>query len=197
MKHLFFILLIVSGINATASSQNNKLIPEALRLKTAFDQLQNDPKSVELQKNYIDLFPDNSVIFKKVFAAPELDQLYDHYPQCIYKLKDVWDNYPELVGSKLIQLSIGLKKWDADAIGLVQKLTVDYANTHMDVFLNKVKQLDEQGKNTLITFLADVENHNAYKRYQDLIDNLKNKHESDLAISFEKARELRKSLKSH
>ena len=195
MKHLILILIIVLSFINKGFSQNDKLIPEALVIKTAFDKLQHDPKSAELQKRYIDLFPDNSMIFKKIFCSPTFDQLYHNSYLYIDELKDLWDFYPDVIGFKLIRLCIGFKKWDVDAIGNIQSLTVDYANSHIDLFITKIKQLDNKEQNTLITFLADVENHSAYKIYQSLIDNLKNKNESDLVSRFEKAREKRKSEK--
>ncbi len=195
MKYLILILIFVLNFNKTGFPQNNKLIPEALAIKTAYDKLQNDSKSLELQKTYIDLFPDNPEIFKKIFCSPTFDQLYENSQLYIFKLEDLWNNYPDLIGTKLIRLCIGFKKWDADAIGHIQHITVEYANVHIDLFVSKIKQLDNNEQNTLITFLADVENHSVYKDYQNLIDNLKKEKELELVSDFEKAREIRKSQK--
>jgi hypothetical protein len=197
MKHFIIILIIVLGFNKLSLSQTEKLIPEALAIKTAYNKLQDHPDSAELQKKYIDLFPDNSTVFRNVFQTLNFDQLYNNSNLYIYKLRDIWDRQPDLIGYKLIRLCIGFKSWEADAIGYIQDLTVEYANAHIRIFITKVNHLSNDDQNALITFLADVENHSDYKSYQSLIDNLKKNDQTDLAVKFEKARELRKSKNDH
>jgi hypothetical protein len=191
MKHLILILILLLSFNYSGYSQNDKLIPEALAIKMAFDNLQKDSNSIELQKKYIDLFPDNEVIFKKVFASPNFDQLYMQSDLYIFKLSKIWDNDPELIGDKLIKLSIGFKYWDADAIGYIQHLSIDFANSHLSIFTKQVINLTSKEQDILITFLADVENHRVYKSYQKLIDQLIEINQNALADKFEKARIIR------
>ncbi|MEI6091765.1 MAG: hypothetical protein WCR42_15015 [bacterium] len=191
MKRLILILILVLSFNYSGYSQNDKLIPKALAIKIAFENLQKDSNSIELQKKYIDLFPDNEVIFKKIFASPTFDQLYMQSDSYIFKLSKIWDNDPVLIGAKLIRLCIGFKYWEADAIGYIQNISIDFANSHLPIFTKLVENLTSMEQDILITFLADVENHKAYECYQKLIDHLIEINQNDLADKFEKARTVR------
>jgi len=115
----------------------------------------------------------------------------------IFKFADLSKDFLDLVGDKLINLCIGLKKWDADAIGHIQHVTMGYANSNYSDFIGLIKKLDNQDLKTLATFLADVENHSAYSDYQNFIDKLKINKETELVDLFKKVKEIRISQKDH
>jgi len=197
MRHLELILIILVSFNLASFSQTDILIPEAQTIKTAYDNLLKNPDNKELQKRYIIGFPDNADIFKRVFQSPTFDQLYMDSHLYIFKLAELSKNYRDLVGDKLIRLCIGLKKWDADAIGHIQHVTMGYANSNYSDFIGLIKKLNNQDLPTLVTFLADVENHSVYGDYQEFMDKLKSNKETGLFDLFKKAKDTRISQKDH
>ncbi|RXQ91025.1 hypothetical protein EO244_13050 [Ancylomarina salipaludis] len=197
MKHLKLILIFIVSFNLSTYSQTDKLLSESQTIKTSYDNLLKNLDNKEFQKRYIVDFPDNIEIFKKVFQSPTFDQLYMDSHLYIFKLAELSKNFSDLVGDKLIRLCIGLKKWDADAIGHIQHVTMGYANSNYSDFIGLIKKLNNQDLNTLVTFLADVENHSAYGDYQGFMNKLKTNMETELFDSFKKAKELRISQKDH
>lgn len=183
--------MIVLSFNVPAFSQADKLIPAAKAVKIAYDNLIKNPFNNDLQKKYIIDFPDNAEVFKQVFHSSTFDQLYGDSHLYIFKLAELSKNFPDFVGDKLIRLCIGLKKWDADAIGDIQHVTMGYSNSNYSDFIRLVKKLNKQDLITLVTFLADVENHSAYVDYQKFMDKLKTNNESDLFELFENTKETR------
>ena len=183
--------------NLLIFSQTNKLLPEAQVIKTAYDNLLKNPVNKELQKKYIIDFPDNAEIFERVFQLPTFDQLYMDSHLYIFKLAELSENFPVLVGEKLIRLCIELKKWDADAIGHIQYVAMGYTNSNYSDFIGLIKKITNQDLNTLVTFLADVENHSAYGDYKDFMNKLKVNNETRLYNLFKKAKDKRMSQKDH
>jgi tetratricopeptide (TPR) repeat protein len=177
--------------------QGNNLISEAREIATAYAQLQENPSSKELQKKYVDIFPDDADIFKKVFDPPTFDQLYSDSHLYIYKLADLSESYADEVGRKLVTLCVELKKWDADAIGYIQHVTIGYANSHYDNFMGIIKGLKQQDLGILATFLADVENHSAYTEYTDFQKKLETNGEQTVYDVFKKAKEDRIKRNDH
>lgn len=192
LKLIIFLLLI----ELSAFSQNDKLIPEAKEILIAFENLEKNPQSPIYQEKYINVFPDNAVLFKKIFDPAKFDQLYDGHLY-IFKLNDLSHNFPDKIGQKLINLCVGLKKWDADAVGYIQIVTMEFANTNYQKFISLIKNLNQKELTTVIIFLADVEDHSDYKPYQDLIDKLNQNKEKILLAQFKKAREERIKQKDH
>jgi len=185
------------SFNLTMYSQTEKLIPESQTIQTAYDNLLKNPTDKDLQKRYITVFPDNVDLFKHVFQSPTFDQLYKDSHLYIIKLAEISTDYPDLVGTKLIKLCIGLKKWDADAIGYIQHVTMGYANSNYSDFIGLIKTLKKQDLKTLTTFLADVENHSAYGEYQEFLEKLKSNKETELFDLFKKAKETRNAKPHH
>jgi hypothetical protein len=90
-----------------------------------------------------------------------------------------------------------LKKWDADAIGNIQHVTIGYANSNYDAFIEIVSGLESQELNELAKFLADVENHSVYTEYTDFMSKLEQNGEQTVCNVFMKAKEDRISRKDH
>ena len=197
MKQIMLILLGLVIFNLTVSSQTDKLMPEAQTIKSDYENLLKNPDNKDLQKRYINDFPNSADDFKRIFHSPTFDQLYMDSHMYIFKLNELSKNYSDLVGEKLIGLCIGLKKWDADAIGHIQHTTIGYANANYSDFVRLIKKISLEDLNTLVTFLADVENHSAYGYYQDFMDKLKLNNETELFDLFKKAKEKRINQKDH
>jgi hypothetical protein len=197
MKHLILVFIIVMSFNLSTFSQTDKLVPAAKRVKQAYENLIKNPDNKETQKRYIIDFPENADVFKQVFQSSTFDQLYKDSHLYIFKLAELSENFPDLVGGKLIRLCIGFKKWDADAIGHIQHVTMGYANSNYSDFMGLIKKLNKQDLNTLVTFLADVENHSAYGDYQKFMDKLKSNNEAVLFDLFENAKETKNSQNDH
>ncbi|MGE5458780.1 MAG: hypothetical protein ACM3RX_10535 [Methanococcaceae archaeon] len=195
MKQIKLVVILFS-ITLSGFPQVEKLIPEAREIKIAFENLEKNPESSLYQEQYINDFPENAVIFKKVFAPAEFDQLYDGHIY-IFKFNELAQKYPDKIGHKLIVLCIGLKEWDADAIGYIQHTTIAYANTRYSDFISLARKLSQKDLSALIKFLADVENHSAYKEYQSLMDKLSQNGENGLLAQFKKAKEERMNQKNH
>jgi hypothetical protein len=176
---------------------SNEWLPETQKIKATFEQLHEEPDSKQIQKKYVEIFPDDAVIFKKVFDSPKFDQLYTVSHTFIYKLAELSESYPDEVGRKLVTLCVGLKEWDADAIGYIQHVTIGYANSHYDRFMEIIKGLKPQDLDILATFLADVENHSAYQEYSDFQKKLQANGEQTVYDVFKKAKEDRINRNDH
>lgn len=197
MRHLKLILILLFGINLTTYSQTDKLIPKAQTIKTAYDDLLKNPGNMDLQKRYVMVFPDNADVFKQVFDSPTFDQLYADSHLFIFELFELSKSYPDLVGEKLITLSIGLKKYEADAISFIQHETMRYSYSYYSDFIRLIKKLSKKDLNTLATFLADVEAHDAYIEYKVFLDLLESNKENGLLKLFKHVKNKRISKKNH
>lgn len=196
MKQIKLVILLFF-ITSSGFSQLKNLIPEAKEIKLAFENIEKNPGSSTYQVKYINVFPENASLFRKVFASPKFDQLYENSHLYIFKFLDLAQNYPDRIGEKLIKLCIGLKEWEADAVGHIQHITIEFANTRYPNFISLAKNLNQKELSTLIAFLADVENHSAYKAYQDLMDKLRQNSENTFLAQFNKAKEERMKQKDH
>jgi hypothetical protein len=184
-----FILLFKVGYSQT-------LIAEALKVKTAYDNLSADTNSGKLQQVYITSFPSNTNSFLKVFQTEKFDQLY----MDSYKYIDVFEkcatNFPAEVIDKCVDIGKNLV-WDADAVGQLQHISVNLAVSHTAIYVTKYKTLSSKEQSSLINFYADVENHSAYPEYQELINKLNLIGENNIAKDLETARTIRKRKRDH
>lgn len=188
------LIIIFMCIYSLGFSQTNNLTDEARKVKNTYENLKRNPNSMELQKKYIEIFPENVETFKRVFCSETFDQLYKDNHSYISEFSRLSIDFSDLVGNKLIKLCVGIKKWEADAIGDIQHITMEYANSNYNDFVKKTHLLN---KNDLITFLADVENHSAYRLYQEFMGKLEEHNEPELFTKFKEAKEERISKKDH
>jgi hypothetical protein len=165
-------------------AQQKPLSPKAQRLSEALLQLMSSPNDSAIQEHYLKLFPQDYKDFLELF---DLDrELYDGH-EYILALPSLAKNHELEVGRLLIQLSKDAH-YEADALSYLQHDTAAYAGEHTKIFASLLGQLSAAKQSQLITFLADVENHAAYKEYQPIIDHLKTLGENELAHKFEIAR---------
>jgi hypothetical protein len=175
---------------------SQSFIPEAIKVKTAFENLSVDPDNKKLQKDYISAFPNDTKTFLKVFQTEGFDQLYSESYKYLNELERCSSSFPNEVINKCINIGKNLV-WDADAVGQLQHISVTLNAKYISVFVNCYRKLNTKEQDNLIKFYADVENHNAYKIYQDLIDKLNSVGQRDISEKLETARKNRKQQENH
>jgi len=189
-------LLAISSLLFIATGFSPTLIPEALKLQTAFANLSADPDNKRLQENYIAAFPTDTKTFLIVFQQEKFDQLYSESNKYINELERCSTSFPEKAMSKCINIGKNLI-WDADAVGELQQISVTLNARYISVFISLYKNLKNKEQENLIQFYANVENHGTYKIYQDLIDKLNSVGQRDISEKLETARTSRKLQKDH
>lgn len=172
------------------------ILNDVTKVKSAYENLSADKNSKKLQQDYISAFPSDTKTFLAVFQSDKFDQLYSDSHKYIEALENCATNSPTEVISKCVDIGKNLV-WDADAVGLLQHISVDIAIQHPPTFVSKYKTLNDKEQDKLINFYADVENHSAYPEYQDLIDKLNSIGEKDIAKKLETARTFRKAKHGH
>jgi hypothetical protein len=184
-----FLLLFKIGYSQT-------LIADAMKVKTAFDNLSVDTNSKKLQQAYIAAFPSDTNTFLKVFQTEMFDQLY----MDSYKYLEAFEKCAIIFPTEVIGKCVDIGKdlvWEEDAVGQLQHMSVKLAIKHVIVFVSKYKTLDGKEQNQLINFYADVENHSAYPEYQELINTLNSIGEKGIAKELETVRAIRKGRHDH
>ena len=190
IKFLFiFLLLSIYGYSQA-------LIPDAVKVKTAFNNFSADTNSKKLQQIYVAAFPSDTKTFLKVFQAEKFDQLYMNSYKYLEAFEKCATTFPTQVIGKCVDIGKNLV-WDADAVGQLQQISVQLATKYVKIFVKKYKTLDSKAQDKLLTFYADVENYNAYPEFQELILRLKSIGETDIAKKLDRARTLRKAGSNH
>jgi hypothetical protein len=177
-------------------TQAQTLIPEAQKVKSAFESLSANPQSKELQQSYVSAFPSETKTFLNIFHSEEFDQLYDSSHVYIYAFADCSDMFPAEVIDKSIDIGKNLV-WDADAVSYLIHVSVMLATEHVQLFVEKYRLLTSKEQNNLLALYADVENHDAYSEYQILINVLYSRGENDIAQKLNEARAIRKMRNDH
>jgi hypothetical protein len=190
------IKLLITSLLMIGVAQSQTLIPDAQKMKVAFDSLSVNINSKVLQENYIAAFPADTKTFLSVFQTEKFDQLYMESDKYLSAFEMCSKSFPSKVISKCIDIGKNLV-WDADAVGQLQHMSVYLANKHLKVFVSKYKTLNGNEQNKLIAFYADVENFSAYQMFQDLIDQLNSIGEKEIAMKLDSARAIRKKNNHH
>lgn len=190
------LLIILISILTFNFANSQSLLPKAQKLKIAFDKLLTNDKSLEFQKNFLDAFPSDSKSFLSIFQSKNFDQLDSDYEKYLLTFEKCSNNFPNETIDKSVDIGKSLI-WDADAVGLIQNISIKLANKYLRIFISKFRLLTDKEQNGLIAFFADVENFDSYPEYQELINNLKMIDEKNMAQKFEKARQMRKLKNDH
>jgi len=180
-------LFVLATLPPIAYAQEKPLSPEARRLSDALTELKAHPDDSTAQERYLETFPRTYKDFLNLFGYHH--ELYDGH-EFIDLLPLLADRHETEVGSLLVQLSKDAEK-EADAPTYLQQATAIYASHYTKTFATLVNQLTRKQRMSLVDFLADVENHSAYKDYQETIDHLKSLGQNRLANEFEVARKKR------
>lgn len=180
MKKLFAGLIFIVLTHAVFAQQ---LSSKSKEIVAAYNQLQKQPDSKAYQLDYIKVFPGNSTEFIKTFESEDFSQLYNNS----YQYVDAFVNLTKYYSSEIIYKSINIGKnlvWEADATGQIQHEIVGMGNSYTAIFIKAIKSLTPKDQSSLITFLADVENHQAYPEYKRLYKSIAHAGEKDLANHF-------------
>jgi len=179
-----FIYMLSICLSAAGSANQSTMPNGAEQLTQALAQLQRAPDDRKVQERYLDAFPQTYKSFLELFDFNH--PLYDghEYVETLYSLVG---SHELEVGRLLVQLSKDAH-YDADAPSYLQNATATFGSQHIEIFLALLKQLPVGEQANLITFLADVENHQAYPEYQLIIDHLKALDERSFARKFVAAR---------
>ena len=193
LRSIFKLILLFSLI-FIAGAGSKSLTREALEMQQALHALDKNPKSNTLQKKYLDKFPKNIRIFRKLFAQPDFSELYSGSYKYIFRLKDLAKNHPVIVGKILISISKDAH-YEADSLAYLQSTLAEYIVNYTAHFVKLLKKYSKNDVSNLVKYLADVENHSAYEEYPIIIKNLNKLGEHELAKQFALERDKRKKIK--
>lgn len=180
MKKLFISLVLIVLTHAVFAQQ---LSSKSKEIIAAYNQLKKHPDSKTYQLDYIKVFPSNSTDFLKTFDPEDFSQLYSNSYQYIDALVKLTKNYPSAIICKSINIGKNLV-WEADATGQIQHELVAMGNSFTPIFIKAIKSLTPKEQAGLITFLADVENHQAYPEYKRLFKSIVHAGDKGLANQF-------------
>jgi hypothetical protein len=157
-------LLMTSNVMAAVSPMSAKL--ERLR------------QSIELnpthsaQKEYLQAFPHTCTTFKKSFYGKDLDELYPTHEQHLTLLQSLFGENP----NEVVTIWLGVATnctWEADALGYLQHQLAGFGATDTKAFAAALLAKPVGEQRSIVRFLADVENHEAYDEYKMIQRNLK------------------------
>jgi hypothetical protein len=192
MKTLLSILFLI----LSKSLLSQVLIPDAVKIKSAYELLLADTSNKKLQESFVVAFPSNTRSFLDVFQAKNFDQLYNESYKYLELFEKCAAEYPQEVLGKCVNIGRYLI-WDGDAVGQLQNICISLSIEYPRVFLNDYQTLSIKDQNGLISFYADVENFDAYPEFQELIDKLNSIGQSAISRKLENARTKRIKSNDH
>jgi hypothetical protein len=202
MELIVVILCLVSEV-FSQDHTTSPLSPVSQKITDAYNTLATKPNSKQIQKLYLETLPNDYKTFERVFDPPDFTQLYDSSDKYLFILNSIADSLPNDVCHKLISLAkhgeLYLKKsaFIADAPNYLQHITIYFATKHPKLFVDSIKVLSKSQQDSLVTFLADVENHDSYDPYTTFIEYLKDMKENKLLKLFLHAKKERVKYKHH
>jgi len=170
------------------------LSPQSKEVKAAWEALNKQPDSKQLQLAYLKVFPSNKRDFVAVFEPDDFKQLYSGGEKYIDSFAALAKNYPGAVIDKSINIGKDLQ-WEADGIGQLQGAIVVMGVNNTIIFSKRLKLLTVIQQSRLIKFLADEDGIKHDQTYQELINGLIKIGEKALAHKFEIARTEREKEK--
>ncbi len=182
-KGLLKLILFLVLITPVSLVFGQQLLAKSKQVQSVYSQFLKNPKSQTCQLNYIEVFPDDTTQFLRVFASADFGQLYQDSYNYIEDFFKLGKYHTVLVINKSIDIGKNLR-WEADAVGYLQHGIVALGNKYTSLFILKINSLSPDEQSNLITFLADVENHDAYPEYKQLIKSIKAARRTDLADKF-------------
>ncbi|MBN21263.1 MAG: hypothetical protein CL678_08235 [Bdellovibrionaceae bacterium] len=154
--------------------------------KTYFDRLNllrseiSDGAKENFQLEYISIFPNNFKNFTKTFGyfpKRKVKNLYHNSHEHISTLVGISKKQPKKVMELMLNIAVD-GTWDADAVSHLQHSLVKLIKDRMDIFLSSFSIIKKDKQNTIIRFLADVENHYVYDDYKAILKMLKKQNKS-------------------
>lgn len=145
--------------------------PMSAKLEKLRQSVESAPTDSSV-KEYLRAFPHACSTFKKTFYGKELDELYPTHEQHLALLKRLSAKYPK----EAISIWLGVATncaWEADALGILQHQLAGFGATDTKAFAAALLAKPTAQRLSIIRFLADVENHEAYDDYKVIQNNLK------------------------
>ena len=166
------------------AAQQKPVSAAATNVEHALTLLRSTPDDPIAQRRYLEAFPET---YKEYLQLFDLGQpLYDGH-EYVEVISSLAENHELAVGELLVNLAKDAH-YDADAPSYLQSAICKYGSRYTKTFLVLLKRLAPNQQASLITFIADVENHAAYPEYEIIIDRSKALGETALAKKFELAR---------
>lgn len=183
----YIVLLILVPVLGVAQKP---LTPEAGKVRDAYEWLLKQSNLPENQLLFIRSFPDNKNAFIETFTPHTFDQLYFQRDLYLAKYHEFGRMYPKQVLAKSVEIGKKLHVADGPAAE-IQKSIMDIANSRPEVFVTEMKGLNKKERLALVTFMADINDHNSYPQYQELIDKLLKIEANNIADMLIEARDVR------
>jgi hypothetical protein len=183
---LLFAFLLLGG----AAAASPPLSDEAQRVQSAYARLKANPKSASAKLAYLRAFPTTKAAFIRVFNSADGGQLSATSHEHVATLKSVAHTYPQPVLALCFSIGKNLA-WEADAVSSLQHASVEIGGLHPRTFAAEARKLKPTERVALFGFLADVENHQKYSEFHDLIKRLNESGDSDLGSGLEQAKQRR------
>lgn len=148
------------------------------------------------EKEYLQAFPHTCSTFKKTFYGKDLDELYPTHEQHLAILQRLSAKYQ----NEAISIWLGVATncvWEADALGILRHQLVGFGATDTKTFAAALLVKPTAQRRSIISFLADVENHEAYSEYKVIQKNLKQLGLVKLEKEFATAKKERMGKRDH
>ena len=188
MKHVSYLVVFI--LLPTVLFAQKPLTPEATKVRDAYEWLLKQSNLPENQLLFIRSFPDNKDAFIETFTPHTFDQLYFQRDVYLAKYHEFGKMYPKQVLAKSIEIGRKLHVADGPAAE-IQKSIMEIANSHPAALVAEMKGLGKKERLALVTFIADVKDHNSYPQYQQLIDKLVKIEATNIADMLIEARDVR------
>jgi hypothetical protein len=151
---------ILSALLLLCSVSYAEMSADSSRLENLRKTIETNPTK-ENEQQYLRAFPSTFNKFKMIFYGKEHLQL----------LSRLYQKYPEQV--KAIWFGVATNgSWDADAIGILQHQLANYGAEYTKQFAEDLQAKQAKERRSIIKFLADVENHDAYDEFKTITKNL-------------------------
>ena len=190
MKIIISIVLILMASQVLAAI--SPLSAKLEKLRQSVESASTDSS----EKEYLQALPHMCTTFKETFYGKDLDELYPIHEQHLALLQRLSAKYPK----ETISIWLGVATncaWEADALGILQHQLAGFGATDTKAFAAALLAKPTAQRGSIIRFLADVENHEAYNEYKVIQKNLKQLGLVKLEKDFAAAKKERMSRRDH
>lgn len=190
MRISIFILILLMTSNVMAAV--SPLSAELERLRQSIEL----NSSHSAKSEYLRTFPRTCTTFKKRFYGKDLNELYPTHEKHLALLQSLFGENPKEVVAIWFGVATGCA-WEADALGYLQHQLVGFGATDTKAFAVALLAKPVAEQISIIRFLADVENHEAYDEYKVIQRNLKQLGFGKLEKEFGTAKKERMKKRDH
>ena len=166
MKKLLIALVLMWQVCVYAQQMS----PQALKLKIAYEKLQQQPHAPILQIQFIQAFPGNKVDFIDIFNSHTRDQLTTDGVDYVKKFRKLGYDFMDSVLPKAIAIGKDLPTWSEGAVDELQKTIYYLTNKNPQLFVETVRKLNKDEQESLAVFLYAGEGGKPNENYPVLLD---------------------------